>query len=250
MAIKLLISDVDGTLIRAGESEISVGIKKKIAAFLASGGDVAIASGRTYHSLMRFFREFADSLYFIPCDGALCIKSGKVLYHRPISMSSIRSAFATAKERGLALHLAGAERGYVFGDAEFEAKMTKWHVDDFTTVSTASEVREPIYKLAFYGKSPNFATVPADLRKSYVGNGWAEYVYRYADKGLALSDLQNRLFLTKFDTAAIGDGLNDVSMLSKAKYAYALDPALKDAVPSVILAETAEEALDWMRTAK
>ena len=165
-------------------------------------------------------------------------------------MSSIRSAFATAKERGLSLHLAGAERGYVFGDAEFEAKMTKWHVDDFTTVSTASEVREPIYKLAFYGKSPNFATVPADLRKSYVGNGWAEYVYRYTDKGLALSDLQSRLFLTKFDTAAIGDGLNDVSMLSKAKYAYALNPNLKDAIPSVILAENAEEALDWMRTAK
>ena len=250
MAIKLLISDVDGTLLRAGESEVSVGIKKKIAAFLASGGNVAIASGRTYYSLLRLFREFEDSVYFIPCDGALCIKSGRVLYHRPISMGSIRSAFATAKECGLALHLAGAERGYVFGDSEFEEKMTRWQVDEFSAVSTASEVREPIYKLAFYGKSPNFAAVPADLRKSYVGNGWVEYVYRYADKGLALSDLQSRLYLTKFDTAAIGDGSNDVSMLKGAKYAYALNPALKDAVPSVILAENAEEALDWMKTAK
>ena len=250
MAIKLLISDVDGTLLRAGESEVSVGIKKKLAAFLASGGNVAIASGRTYYSLRRIFREFEDSVYFIPCDGALCIKGGKVLYHRQISIGSIRTAFSVAKERGLVLHLAGAERGYVFGDAETVEKMTEWHVDDLSAVSVASEVREPIYKLAFYGKAPNFATVPADLRKSYVGNGWAEYVYRYADKGLALSDLQNRLYLSKFDTAAMGDGLNDVSMLKGAKYAYALNPALKDAIPSVILAENAEEAFEWMKTAK
>ena len=173
-----------------------------------------------------------------------------MFYHRQISIASIREAFAIAKERGLALHLAGAERGYVFGDAEFGAKMKEWHVDEFSTVSTASEVREPIYKIAFYGKAPNFAAVPADLRKSYVGNGWAEYVYRYADKGLALSELQSRLFLTKFDTAAIGDGLNDVSMLKGAKYAYALNPVLKDAIPAVILAETAEEALNWLKTAK
>ena len=73
MAIKLLISDVDGTLLRNGETEISITIKKKLAAILASSGNVAIASGRTYYSLLRLFREFADSVYFIPCDGALCI---------------------------------------------------------------------------------------------------------------------------------------------------------------------------------
>ena len=214
--IKLLISDVDGTLLQAGEAVITENTKKRLRAFITAGGNVAIASGRTYRSLRLLLGDLADSVYLIPCDGALCVKGERVLYHRPIPTEVVRKAFIAAKENGLGLHLAAATHGYVFGNADFMTKLTEEHTDEVSTVSTASEVREPIYKLAFYGKSPSFATLPAELRLSYKGNGWKEYVYRYADKGAALSDLQSRLYLAKFDTAAIGDGLNDATMLKGA----------------------------------
>ena len=105
-------------------------------------------------------------------------------------------------------------------------------------------MREQIYKIAFYGKSPCFTTAPTELRLSYKGNGWKEYVYRYADKGTALSDLQSRLYMAKFDTAAIGDGLNDASMLRGAKYPFALTEELKNAVPAATLAENTTEAFE------
>ena len=242
--IKLLISDVDGTLLKAGESAISENIKKKLRAFITSGGTVAIASGRTYASLRGLLGDLSDSVYLVPCDGALCIKGERVLYHRPIPAEIVRKAFAVAKENGLGLHLAAATEGYAYGDRDFLSKLTEEHTDTVSTVSTPTEVREAVYKLSFYGKSPCFTTVPAELRLSYKGNGWKEYVYRYADKGTALSDLQSRLYMAKFDTAAIGDGLNDASMLRGAKYPFALTEELKSAVPAATLVENTSEAFE------
>ena len=242
--IKLLISDVDGTLLKTGEAVISENVKKRLRTLISKGGTVAIASGRTYRSLRLLLGDLADSVYLIPCDGALCIKGEQVLYHRPIPTEIVRKAFAVAKENGLGLHLAAATCGYAYGDGEFLSKLSEEHTDAVSTVSTPTEVREAVYKLAFYGKSPCFATVPAELRQSYKGDGWKEYVYRYADKGTALSDLQSRLFMAKFDTAAIGDGMNDASMLRGAKYAFALTEELKSAVPNAVPVDTVTEALE------
>ena len=64
--IKLLITDVDGTLLQKGEAAVGENIKKKLRAFIASGGTVAIASGRTYRSLSLLFGDLAENVYFIP----------------------------------------------------------------------------------------------------------------------------------------------------------------------------------------
>ncbi|MBR2460580.1 MAG: HAD-IIB family hydrolase [Clostridia bacterium] len=240
--VKLLISDVDGTLLLPGQSRVSETLMRSLSALISSGKQVAIASGRTYYSLKMLFGEISESAYFIPCDGALCIKNGRILYQRPISAENIRRALSVARENGLALHLAAADHGYAFGGEELEARLTEEHADDITPITALSEIRAPIYKLAFYGKKPNFTTVPADLRRSYHGNGWCEYVYRFTDKGTALSDLQSRLYLAKYDTAAIGDGANDLTMLKGAKYAYALSERLAAEV-GASLYPSAEQAL-------
>lgn len=241
--VKLLISDVDGTLMAQTESQVPESIKRRLKAFVASGGELAIASGRTYSSLMTLFGDMAEGIYFAPCDGALCIRNGKILYHRPVSNENVRKAISIAKARGLGLHLAAADHGYAFGGAEFEAKLTADHTEDFVRASNISDVRAPIYKIAFYGKAPNFDTVPVDLRFSYRANDWCEYVYRYVDKGTVLSDLSGRLYMSKFDVAALGDGMNDVPMLKGAKYAFALKDAVAEA-SGAVLRDNAAEALD------
>ena len=58
-----------------------------------------------------------------------------------------------------------------------------------------------------------------------MSDSWCEYVSTIANKGLAVSDLQMRLYLSKLDTLAIGDGVNDVEMMKKAKYSVAVQGA-------------------------
>ncbi len=230
--IKLFISDVDGTLVPRGERIIPEELRRAVGRLISSGVRFAVASGRTYHSLSSLFGEYSDEIYYICCDGAVCVQAGKTLYRRPISEENVRRAFLTAKEQGSSLLLSSDRDGYAL-DGEggaFLQKLVAEGTERFSPVKALCEVKEPIYKIAFYGKRDGFGFVPNGLRRSYHGDGWSEYVYRYADKGTALADLQARNSITARDTAAIGDGENDAPMLLKAAHRYALTPRLAELV--------------------
>lgn len=49
-----------------------------------------------------------------------------------------------------------------------------------------------------------------------------------ADKGIALSEFQNRYGITPGETMAFGDNLNDASMLLRADLSYAIGNARKE----------------------
>lgn len=230
--IRLVISDVDGTLVPKGESCVPENVKRAVGALISSGCSFAVASGRTYHSLRTLFNDHSDEIYYICCDGAVCVRAGRTLYRRPISEENVRRAFTAARQRGLSLLLSSDMEGYAL-DLEggaFEQKLISEKTERFSVVESPFEVKKPIYKLAFYGERDGFGFIPSELRRSYHGGGWSEYVYRYADKGSALADLQARLLIAPRDTAAIGDGENDASMLLKSGHRYALTSALATAV--------------------
>ena len=90
-------------------------------------------------------------------------------------------------------------------------------------VSDIDAVGEKIFKVTSYGKKLRLPPY-CGLRMHWDGgeNGVAQYVNRFADKGAALSDLQMRLMLTKFDTVCIGDSGNDVAMMHNAKQAVCI----------------------------
>lgn len=243
--IKLIASDVDGTLIGSGENELSEDISRKLRTLISYDCKLAIASGRTYHSLSTLFRQYGSDIYYICCDGALCVHGDRTLYDRPISAESIRKAILTAKSNGLRLLLSSRDHGYAFsfGNEDFIKMLTDENTDDIVRAVSQADVKAPIYKIAFYGKAPNFATIPSELRRSYRGNGWCEFVYRYANKGTALSALQNSLYIYHTETAAIGDGENDLEMLKNAKYPFALTEELAKN-SGILQASSAENALN------
>ncbi|MBR2021258.1 MAG: HAD hydrolase family protein, partial [Clostridia bacterium] len=85
-----------------------------------------------------------------------------------------------------------------------------------------------IVKIAIWDKNGNaepLGFLPKSLRVAYNVGEWCEYTSAISNKGLAVSDLQMRLYLTKFDTCAIGDGVNDIEMMKKAKVAVSANGA-------------------------
>jgi hydroxymethylpyrimidine pyrophosphatase-like HAD family hydrolase len=71
------------------------------------------------------------------------------------------------------------------------------------------------------------------LRVSYNRDGFCEYVSAIANKGNALSDLQMRLYLSKLDTAAFGDGENDVEMMRHARISVSVGENCSEKLRSV-----------------
>ncbi len=211
--IRLIASDLDGTLLPYGDREISDEIKLQIRKAEEQGIIFAVSSGRTYGELCEYLGELAERTWLICCDGAYYIKGEKCYYERAIDRADLELFFSF----GGAFVLHGARKNYSFGRLPSE-------VDVFCAepVDKLGDIKEKIFKLTSYGRQIRLPKY-SGLRVHWDGEvDIAQYVNRYCDKGTALSDLQMRLMLTKFDTACLGDGGNDAAMMKNAKYAVCI----------------------------
>lgn len=208
--IKLIVLDLDGTLLPYGACAVSSPVKALIRTALDKKITVAISSGRTYQELISYLPEFADTLWFICCDGAYYLKGGRVYYERRIESSDL------AHFNGSTAVLHSAFESYALGDLPQEAA----HFNA-TPVARLTDVKEKIFKVTAYGTNVKLPPY-SGLRTHWDGgaNASAQFVNRFCDKGTALSDLQTRLMLTKFDTACIGDSGNDIAMMRNAKRSF------------------------------
>ena len=220
--IKLAVSDVDGTLVpesMSGVTDDVVGIIEKI---INKGITFAFSSGRTYGELTEMFQTLIDKVYFTCCDGALTVKNGKVLYSRKIEQEDLESFFKH-KDSGFSFILHGAFENYGFGELPDEAKRF-----NCKPVQSVFDVKDKVYKITSYGQI--FPYTNSGLRMHWDGIGITQYVNRYCNKGVALSDLQMRLALTKYDTAVFVDSGNDICMVKGAKISYCIENKCEELV--------------------
>jgi len=219
--IKLIASDVDGTLLKSGSETVSDSVKHSLITWLKNKNKLAVASGRSYSSLSSIFGFLdAQNTYYICCDGAVTVHDGKVIYSKPISYSDILKILNSSEYDFCTKILCTPFCSYIIGEDKHGVCLGGLHADRVEKVSGIYEIHDPIVKIVLYGGNvtpEKSAVCPAMLRVSYKSLGFCEYVSAIANKGLALSDLQMRLYLSKLDTAAFGDGENDIEMMKKAK---------------------------------
>ena len=227
--IKLFVTDVDGTLLPYGEKEIASRYLSQLTELLNSGMKLCIASGRSPYNLKYLFAPIADRVTFVCHDGALMVQNDKVLYHRPIPSEEVTRFIRDNRYAGMSLLFAAADRVYILrGNDPLMDFLQDQHADRLCAVSNQYEIRGPIYKMAAFSaltKPPVYNPLPAGIRVCSHAGSWVEYVNRYANKGTALSDLQMRLYLAKYDTAAMGDGRNDLELFRGAKFTCAMPGA-------------------------
>ena len=226
MPVKFVACDMDGTLV-GKDGRFYEGVPEAIAALLERGVRVALASGRSYYGMRLLTKPlpFADELYYICDDGALVLHGGKTLYHKPISYETrMRFAAFDAYEGCPKLFFADTFSYALDGNAEFKEQIETRAIDEVQPVERLFDMKKDIFKLGVFcpgGKVTPMQPIPTELRMCYRSENWIEYNGRYANKGAALSDVLSRLFIDRYDTAALGDGENDVEMFAKAKYTFA-----------------------------
>ncbi len=221
--VKLIVSDVDGTLLASGEKCLSENITNALTCAKDSGIKFAIASGRSYCSLAEIFDSIKDDVYFICHDGSVIIENSKLLYARPISMTDVLSIVRNDLYKDCGIVLGTPFCSYVIKNVpDLESHISGLHTDSVCFTQDLYKITEPICKISIFNSKCTPAPIsfkPQMLRVCYNNFGWCEYVSSIANKGLAVSDLQMRLYLSKFDTVCLGDGENDIEMMKKAKLA-------------------------------
>lgn len=219
--IKLIVSDVDGTILTKQQTAVSDRVFSAIEKLKNAGKKVAVASGRTYGSLEKLFAPVKKDLYFICCDGAVIIHNDRVLYCKQIGVGDVIDVIKRPEYENCGILLCTPKIPYVIqGSEDFAITAETQSGEETFYIERLYDIKEPIVKIAVWSKDGNAEPLnflPKALRVAYNVGEWCEYTSAISNKGLAVSDLQMRLYFTKFDTAAIGDGVNDIEMMKKAK---------------------------------
>lgn len=226
--IRLIFCDVDGTLLKRGQTAVSDSAFHAIRQVVSRGIRFVIASGRSYESLKKLFAPVEDIVSFMCCDGALSVNNGKILYHAVVEknvIASLLNKIELAENESLVIY--GAGHAYCFGKNN--------DLEGMLQISSVDEINENSYKLAFFNisdftrqKLKNSAATFGKISKIYSDALWTEFVSFGINKGVAAAALQNFWNISPLETAAFGDNTNDLEMLRRARLSFAAPAAVPD----------------------
>lgn len=230
--IKLVVSDVDSTLLKHGEDFLEERFFKMAKSLKNKGICLAIASGRTYEELKSIFNKSFDDIYFIPLDGGAVIYRDEMLYFREIPKKYTEFTLDTMKKSNI-LFYAKDFTYFKWQNDDYKDSIIHTHHKNIKRIENADDIKEDIYKITFYKE----ASYEFERYKSYVKNNnmfvsqyddgtWCDFHLVGTNKGTAVEFLTERLGIKTENVMAFGDNTNDVDMLKKVKYSFAMKHAL------------------------
>ena len=238
MAIKLIVSDIDGTLIPYGAHGLPEGLFPMIRALREAGILFCPASGRQYHSLRTLFAPVADEIGYLCENGAVVIGAGgeadaPLLSKTPMLPRGEAMALCDAiyVQPGCEVLISGERISYLRPkDAGFAELFRGATGNRIQLVERFSGIAEDVVKISSYSPGcldaakaalgPRFAEI---FHMAEAGPDWLDFTL--ADKGVGLRGLCAALGVTPAEAAAFGDNWNDVAMLDIAGEPYLMSTA-------------------------
>ena len=234
--IKLIATDIDGTLVKESTSEIYPEMLEAIRIWTDMGNYFCVASGRQYYSIKNMFREVSDRIIYLAENGA------HVRYrHKNILVQKMRREDAVKLIKELRLYdnqceiLVSTTDGSLLEttNGEFLEFFEKGYHNKFRIVDDILNEEADIIKVAIYQKESirelgENTLIPAweeKLKVCMAGEEWVDFMDASVDKGNALKVIQEYLGVGKAETAAFGDNDNDIGLLQAAEESYAVENA-------------------------
>ena len=251
--IKLVASDIDGTLLPEGKKVLNPEIYDIILELKKNGIHFVVASGRQLESQQLLFTPVADAISYISENGAICQLDGKRYviseFNREEAMQIIKEL---DKRPECKAAISTPSTQYIkSGDEDFYKHMTthlKYHI---TKIAHLKDIDEPIVKIAFLDTVNNeasykhFTELFGDKYKIVnAGNMWIDFVPFDSNKGTALKFVLEQFGLTPAEAICFGDQQNDIEMLEYAGTSYAMAHAKPDVQKHATnITESVEETL-------
>ena len=255
MMIKLVASDLDGTLLPEGTADIDPKIYEVIRGLQKAGITFVAASGRNYESVMSVFGSMEKELTVISDNGGYVAKGGVELYCNGFPKDLLQEVVALVRGVPDVWIMASAARGTYtdMNDPEYVRWIREGYKTDIRVVDDLLAVEEPLIKVALYTYAKDAAEVAEPLCRqlggrvsiALAGERWVDIMMPGISKGEALSHIQQTLGVTREETAAFGDNGNDISMLQQAAESFAVANAREEvrAMAKHVLGDVSEGAV-------
>lgn len=235
--IKLIASDIDGTLVPDGSHELNPELYDVILKLRAKGIQFAAASGRQWLSIESIFEPIKEKVFYLSDNGAYVGCHGRSLYVNPIERKTIMDMVQDVRNMdGLDVMICGPDVIYTETDnQEFLDWMVNGYKFHVKQVEDLTRVESEFIKISVYRKTDVEAHTRT-LREKYAdrlkitiaGDMWMDCMRPGINKGQAVKLLQDSLGIKPEETMAFGDQLNDIEMLKQAYYSFAVGNAREE----------------------
>lgn len=231
--IKLVVSDIDGTLLEDGGNQLNPELFEVILKLRQKGMQFAAASGRQWASIEAVFEPVKEKIFYLSDNGAYVGMCGRQLFVNPIEKELVWEMIRDIRAEGLIALLSGPDVVYMDqDDDEFYRWMVEGYKFRVRRVPDLLKVEDAFIKLSAYKKSQVEAATKG-LREKYghrlkmtiSGDMWLDCMANGVNKGEAVKLLQESLQITPEETIVFGDQLNDMEMLKQAYYSFAIGNA-------------------------
>lgn len=253
--IRLIVSDLDGTLLPNDAVKIPEEFIETIKELKEKGILFAAASGRQYYNLQQLFSEVKDDIAYICENGALTIYRGKILKRVEIPQDTAnRIIRRLEKEPGTEVLVSGTYISYIHPkEACFEEYIRNMR-NQYQVVPDLTAIGEPAIKLALFEKEGTEnrnrqeywqAQFPPGVKVVTSGSLWLDFLFPDANKGVGIRALAGHLGIRKEEILSFGDNYNDLEMFE----ASGLSVAVENARPGIreLCDDTAHSVNDYVR---
>ena len=255
--IRLIASDLDGTLVREGTTDINPEYYITIRKLYERGIHFCACTGRQYLSALRLLEPVKDLCFFIAEGGSLLRDTGKIYEARTFPDGVLPGIYSFCRTYpGADLYAADADYSYTETgrDAEICRLLTDGYGFTVKNLSSLEDLPlETVIKLALYHTSDvvtmeqAFRELPESRKVDFIRSGvhWIDVCPPGVRNGSALSSLQRHLGIAPGETMVFGDNQNDISMFHAASQSFAVGNALPEVkkAASRVIGDCAEDAV-------
>lgn len=233
MEIKILVSDIDGTLLN-DEREITNYTFEKLSGFMKGGGKIVLASGRAYSFMKDILKELGIKGVVVSYNGARIVDSEteEILYHNPLNSNITKKIIDFAKERGVHLNLY-VENDWYVENADSDETEFYYSISGKRPVKTDFGLLKGVEttKALIFAENSILKKLEEELKEligeevdfTYSRPEFLEILSKGVNKGRGVQKALEILGISPDNCIAFGDELNDLEMLKFVKYGVAME---------------------------
>lgn len=236
MSIKMICSDLDGTILTYHQTELSKRLIDQIRELSTHKIPFVAASGRAVTSVQKLFEPVKDCCYYVCANGGVVYDGEGNLLEKTVMekrkvMEIAHDFWENTDGRG-EVNLTSPSCSYLMSRNLGMLDRIIFTKNRYELIEDPEQIEEDIVKVSVYlpdgalKYADRFIEKWSEYNAAIAGEFWIDTTS--ANKGLGIMKLCQRLGISSREVMAFGDNFNDASMLDQVGYPCIMETAAKE----------------------
>lgn len=228
--IRIVFFDIDGTLLKMGETEMTPLMKQALHVLQKNHIKICLATGRGMMAIPDFHGiEFDAVLAF---NGSYCIADNQVILKHPLPETDVHRIIENAAEAGRPVSIATAKEMVANGrDQDLEDYYAIAHEELVVSDKFEEYAQQEVYQMMLGCDMEERKHILDGTQHAKLAAWWdraVDVIPLEGGKGAAIEQVLHYYRITKEESVAFGDGANDIDMFQAVGTGIAMGNASEE----------------------